>query len=265
MVRSRRTFLTTSAVATLGLIAGCSSSEEMDGSDHSDGDDTTTTTTEVTTEPTNTPTMTETTTTTEPTTTTTPEGSAEVSIESSELQKRETSYDTEAYVLATIVNNGNQISGELSVKGRFYDEDDNLLDSTTESLPYLKPGETWSCYIKYLDDGEAVKSHKIDGEYDTEAPRMEIDGLNVTDTSMNKGSYDATITGTIENELEEDADYLAAVARFWKDDVILASGLDNITDVPAGENWSFEASYMGYGERWEDATDYDVIPELSIY
>lgn len=236
----------------------------MDGSDHTDGGDDTTTT-EPTTEPTNTPTMTATTSTTATTTTTTTsEESIDVSIQSSELQKTETSYDTKAYVLATIVNEGNAISGELSVKGRFYDSDDNLLDSTTGSLPYLKPGETWSCYLPYLDDGEAVESHKIDGEYDTEAPRMEVDGLTVTDASMNKGSYDASVTGTIENELEEDADYLAAVARFWKDDVILANGLDNITDVPAGENWSFEATYMGYGERWKDATDYDVIPELTI-
>lgn len=250
----------------------------MDGSDHNEtttGGTTETTamkteTTEMKTEPTNTPTMTATTTatstsTTTSTTTSTPASEANVSIESSKLEKKETSYDTEAYILATIVNKGNSISGELMIEGRFYDTDDNLLDSTTETLPYLKPGEKWVSYVPYLDDGEKVKSHKIDGEYEEEPPRLEVEGLSVTDTNMSKGSYDAKVTGTIENSLQEDADYLGALARFWRDDVILSGGLDNITDVPAGENWSFEASYMGYGDRWEDATDFDVIPELTIF
>lgn len=262
MERSRRKFLAASATTTIGLLAGCSGSEEMEGSDHSDSSGTTVT--ETTTEPTNTPTMTPTTT-TAATTASTSDSEMDISIEESKLEKEETSYRTNAYILATIVNNGDGISGELTVKGRFYDGDDNLLDSTTGSLPYLKPGETWVARIPYLDDGEQVKSHKFDGEYGREPPRMDVEGLSITDASLNKGSHDATVTGTIENQLEEDIDYLGAVARFWKDDTILAGGLDNISDVPAGENWSFEASYMGYGERWEDANDFDVIPEITIY
>lgn len=237
----------------------------MEGSDHSETtDDGTTATTEMKTEPTSTPTMTPTTTAT-PTATSAPASEADVSIESSKLKKKETSIGTDAYILGTIANKGDGISGALTVKGRFYDKDDNLLDSTTGTLPYLKPGEKWVAHIPFLDDGEKVKSHKFDGEYEREPPRLEIEGLSVTDTSLNKGSYGAKIAGTIKNSLEEDADYLGARARFWKDDVILAGGLDNITDVPAGENWSFEASYSGYGERWKDANDFDVIPELTIY
>lgn len=242
----------------------------MDGSDHTDGTSGGSTT-ETTTEPTNTPTMTPTTTvastaTTQTTTsTTTTSSGADVSIEGSKLEKKETTYDTRAYILATITNEGDGISGELSVKGRFYDADDNLLDSTTGSLPYLKPGETWTSYLPYLDDGTKVKSHKIDGEYGTEAPRLEVEGLSVTNTKLTEGSVSANVTGTIENDLEEKADYLGAIARFWRDDVIVSGGLDNITDVPAGENWSFEAGYMGYGDRWKEANDYDVIPELTMY
>lgn len=236
------------------------------------------TTTEMTVEPTNTPTMTPTTTaspktatttatsTTATTSTTTAAASGmEVSIESSTLEKEETSIGTDAYALATIVNTGDSVSGELTVEGRFYDGDDNLLGSTTATLPYLNPGETWVSHVPYLDDGEAVKGHEVDGEYGREPPRLEIDGLTVSDTSLSKDSVSAAVSGTIENELEDDANYLGARARFWQDDVILGGGLDNITDVPAGEDWSFEATYMGYGERWKDANDYDVIPELTIY
>ncbi|WP_115864111.1 FxLYD domain-containing protein [Halorussus litoreus] len=288
MERSRRKFLLASTATTVGLLAGCSGSEEMEETDPTE-----TTTdrsmagttggeaaTETTREPTNTPTMTPTTTvsptatatstaaaTSTPTTTATTTAASEstISIENSTLEKQESSYRTEAYALGTVVNGGSGVSGQLSLEARFYDDEDNLLDSTTGTLPYLKPGETWVGYLPYLDDGEAVKSHEIDGEYETEPPKLEVDGVSVADASMSKTEYDATVTGTVENSLDEDVDYLGALARFWRDDVILAGGLDNITDVPAGENWSFEASYMGYGERWEGANDFDVIPEVSIF
>ncbi|WEL26502.1 FxLYD domain-containing protein [Haloferax volcanii] len=269
MNRGRRKFLLTGALAVSSLLAGCTESEEIEGGDHS-GDNRDTNTPTMTTEPTNTPTMTPTSTTTStatptPTPTRTPEKEPSISIESSELKKRETSYQTEAYIIATIKNNGNGASGEIRAKGRFYDENDNLLDSTSTSLHYLKPGEVWECYLPYFDDGNKVKSHTLDGDFETVAPRFEIDGLSVADTKLNKGDYSATITGTIKNNLTEDADFLRALARFWRDDKILANGLANITDVPAGENWSFEADYMGYGSRWEDANGHDVVPEVTIY
>lgn len=259
MEQNRRKFLLASATTTAGLLAGCSSEgdEKMKGGDHN-----TRNTSGGSTKPADTE-MTETTEATE--TTTTQSSKADVQIKSSKLKTKETSYRTEAYILGTIVNKGKGTSGELTVKGRFYDKDDNLLDSTTGSLHYLKPGETWQCYIPYFDDGEKVESHKIDGEVSTNAPKMSVSDLKVTDTKLNKSDFGASITGTIENDLDEKADYLAALGRFWKDDVIISGGLDNITDVPAGENWSFEANYMGYGDRWKDATKFDVIPEVSNY
>lgn len=266
MEPSRRRFMTSSAGAAFALLAGCSGTEEMEGGDHNDGSSGggASTTVETTVEPTNTPTMTPTSTPTA-TSTPTPEKEANVTIENSKLQKKKSSYRTEAYILGTIVNKGNGVSGEVTVKGRFYDENDNLLDSSIGTLHYLKPGETWVCYIPYLDDGAKVKSHKIDGEYSQETPRLEVPGLKVKDTKFEKGDISATVTGTIENDLEKDADYLGVLTRFWKDDVVIAGGLDNISDVPAGENWSFEANYGGYGDRWKNATDYDVIPDLTIY
>lgn len=257
----RRRFLALSGVAVAGL-AGCTgANEEMEGGDHNNGGDekspssTSSTTTTKTTD-----TVTETT-----TATSTPEPQATVAIENSELQTKELSYRTEAYVIATIVNDGRGISGELTAKARFYDENENLLDDTTASLPYLKPGETWKAYLPYLDDGENVESHKVDGEFRSETLNLEPDGVSIRDTKLQKGDYDASVVGTLVNDLEETADYFAAHVRFWREDVILAAGLDNQTSVPAGENWSFEASYTGYGDRWKEATDFDAVPEVTIY
>ena len=259
-IMDRRQFLAISGISIAGL-AGCTGgNEEMEGGDHNSGGDsenpstTSTTTSDTTSTPTETSTA-----------TSTPEPEANVAIKNSELQTKETSYRTEAYVIATIVNKGQGISGEVTAKARFYDESENLLDDMTASLPYLKPGETWKAYLPYLDDGQKVKSHKIDGEFKSETPNLEPDGVSIQDTKLQKGDYDASVTGTLVNNLEETANYFAAHVRFWKDDVILAAGLDNQTDIPAGENWSFEAGYTGYGDRWKEATDFDAVPEVTIY
>ena len=259
MQRDRRTFLTV-ATGALGLIAGCSSgNQDVEGGDHNTDsggsaapETTRTTTTDRTTESTTTEETTE-------------SAKADISIKDSQLQKQDGSFRTEASIIGTIVNQGDGISGEISLTGRFYDSDGNLLDSTSTHLPYLKPGERWKCHIPYLDDGSKVASQKLDGKFKTESIQLEVDGLSVTDTSLKKDDYGATVAGTIVNNLEEEADYLAAISRFWKDDLILCGGLANITDVPAGENWSFESDSTGYGERASKATDYDVIPELTIY
>jgi hypothetical protein len=254
------------AGASIAGVSGCSaSSEEMEGGDHStqaSGSNGGSDGTPATAEPTNTPTMTPKSTATP---TSTPESTARVAIKDSKLKTRETSYQTEAFVVARIVNEGQGLSGAVRVKARFYDEDDNLLDDITGSLPYMKPGETWEAHLPYLDDGSKVKSHKIDGEFETEVPNLDPDGVSVKTADMQKTDIDAKVTGVIANDLEENADYFAAHARFWKDDVLLSAGLDNQTDVPAGENWSFEAGYMGYDERWKDANDFDVVPEVTTY
>lgn len=277
---NRRQFLIASGASFAGLFAGCQGTEKM-GTD-----------TGMTAEPTNTPTMTPRgttasggsptatpstgstptdtpdptpTATATPTATPTPAPNTGVNITDSQLQKEKTSYDTTASVVATVENQGSDVAGQLQVEARFYNDSDELLGTNVGVLHHLKPGETWECYVPYLDDGSDVKSHEVDGEYSTEAPRLAFDDLAVTDTSLQKGEYGASVTGTVENDLDQEADYLAANARFWRGDVILANGLDNVTDVPAGQDWSFEARYMGYGDRWEDADDYDVVPGLTIY
>lgn len=262
---TRRRFLITGATTTLAALAGCSTEEPVEGGDHNDNDGGGGAPSNTVTEgPTNTPTMTPAETAT-PIPSPTPEGESNITIQSSALKVEEDSYDSTAYILATVKNTGTAPSGGVTLKGRFYDSSDNLLDDTTGSMHYLKPGEVWEAYLPFLDDAEKVESHKIDGEFETEPPRLEVEGLTVTDAQMQKGSYDASVVGTIQNEKQEAIDYLGAHARFWRGDVLIAPGLDNITDVPAGENWSFEASYFGYGDRWKDADNFDIVPVAQIY
>jgi hypothetical protein len=266
----RRQYLVLAGGAVTGL-SGCSSGDEpVEGGDHnttgSRREDE-----ETTAESTNTPTATETiaeptnTATATPTSTTTQAAEAVVAITDSKLATRETALGMEAYVIATFENEGERTSGEVSATARFYDDNENLLGDVIDTLPYLKPDETWKVYLPYLDDGAEVKSHKIDGEYQPQTPNIRPDGVKITNATMEKEEYDAVVSGVLENHLEETADYFAAKARFWRDGVILAGGLDNQTDIPAGENWAFEATYSGYGDRWKEATDFDVIPEVTIF
>lgn len=269
MNHTRRNFLLTGTSTAIAALAGCSTKEEpVEGGDHntdnSGGAGGEAQTDTITESPTNTPTMTPTETTT-PTATPTPEGESEITIQSSSLKVEESSYNSTAYILATIENTGTATSGEVRLTGRFYDSDENLLDDTTGNMHYMKPDEVWEAYLPYLDDAEKVDSHKIDGEFKTETPRLDVDGLTITDAEMQKGSHDASVVGTVQNDKDEAIDYLGAHARFWSGDVLIAPGIDNISDVPAGENWSFDASYFGYSERWEDADNFDVVPIARIY
>lgn len=255
----RRYFLTLTGVSLAG-IAGCTgASTQMEGSDHSSGgsNDGSTITDAIITD--------STTTQTSSASTRTPASTANVVIESSELQTEETSFRTEAYVIAVVVNKGQVVSGQVSAKARFYDARENLLSDTMATLPYLKPGETWEVYLPYLDDGEKVKSHRIDGDFERESFQLETAGVSIKNAELQKGDYSASVTGVLVNELDEPADYFATHARLWRNDVIIGGALDNQLDIPAGENWSFEALYSGYGDRWKDATDFDVVPEAVSY
>ena len=242
-------------------IAGCSGgTEDVEGGDHSSPAPTATSasTNDPTTTPTESATPTE-------TATSTPSVAPAVSIADSAFERKEGDYQTEAFALVTFTNEGSGTAGEVRTTVRFYDDDDNLVDDTIATLPYLKSGETWKAKVPYLGDGSEVVSHKVDGEFERKPPRLNPDGVSTTDTKLSMDDFGVKVTGVMVNELDEMADYVAAHARFWNGDTIIGGGLDNQTEVPAGENWKFESSWTGYGDWYENASDFDVALEVTIY
>lgn len=248
-----------SKVAAIGLaaIAGCADgTQTVDGGDGQGNSPTVTATDASGDGSTGTPTA---------TSSPTP-GSASISIASHELSKVDTSYSTEAYVFADVVNDGKSTSGEISLTARFYDRDDNLLGNSSAYLVRLKPGETWKAAIWYLGDGKEVESHEIEGEFVEQSPNFSPDGVELTSSELSKTSDEATITGTIQNKTGDIVNYIEAHGLFYGDETaILGADWVNQSDIPDGDSWKFETAMSNQLGRVEKVNKHDVAFTISTY
>lgn len=264
----RRTFLMVTSASLVGL-AGCASDEPEQVGDN-------TTTTEVTTtasdaggdgdqtDSTETETEMETETETE---TETPTGEASVSIESKELVVNEGEYSTDVYVAAKIVNSGEAPSGTIRLSAEWYDAEGNYLDNTGATLRTLGAGETWAARVyAYSTDAEKIEDFELSGEFASESPDFSPNGLEVTESELKVGERDAAVTGGVENQRGEKVDYIQAIAKFYDaDGVVLGTGRDNVTGVPADRTWSFEASWLGRSDRFGEIEDYQLVISDSVF
>lgn len=193
-------------------------------------------------------------------------GASAVSIASDELKKIDTDYSTEAFAFADVVNKGDAASGEITLKARFYDSEDNLLGDNSAYLVRLAPSETWKAAIWFLGEGEKVERLEVEGEYVEEAPNFTPDGIELTGSELSKGSNEATITGTLKNDRGEEVSYLEAHGLFYADETtILASDWTNQTEIPDGDTWKFEVRMGNTGGRVKDVASHKVVYTLSSY
>lgn len=264
----RRQFAKATA-GTLGIVAAAGCTEDgtqtVGGGDDG-GADPTATATDAGDAAEDEPTDTETDSPTESETESPTPSSANISIASDELEKVETSYSTEAYVFADVVNEGEVVSGEIALTARFYDADENLLDDGSARLIRLKPGETWKAAIWFLGEGEEVESYEVEGEYVEKAPNFAPDGIELTGSKLSKSSDEAIITGTLQNNTGDEVSYIEAHGLFYADETtILASDYRNQTDVPDGDTWKFETKIRNQIGRVEEVTGHDVAFTISNY
>ncbi|PSP72737.1 hypothetical protein BRC86_11645 [Halobacteriales archaeon QS_3_64_16] len=153
--QSRRRFFDAITGAT-ALLAGCSGSDSASNdSGGTEATQTQTTQTQTTTERsngTNTTTSTETNTTVETQTSTTPAGGGEGNLEvlESELLIDEGQYTTDIAMTGLIENTGSGTLRVPEIDVRFYNESDSVLDSTSESIAFLEPGDQWDIWSSYL-------------------------------------------------------------------------------------------------------------------
>lgn len=172
-------------------------------------------------------------------------GEANPEISGHELTVSEGQYSTEAYVEATVENTGDASSGNIQLTVDWYDTDENYLDNSSSVLVSLGAGETWEARIPYIGSNAAdVDSYEINGEF-AERSGDEPDHLTPNDVEMEVSEDEAIVTGTIENTSDATEGYVAAVAKFYDGDgVVLGDNYTNVTDLPAGESWSFEITWF---------------------
>jgi hypothetical protein len=255
--QSRRRFLG-AITGTTALLAGCSGSDSA--SNDSSGTQTTQTrTTTGGSNGTNTATSTETNTTAETQTSATPAGGGEGNLEvlESELSIDEGQYTTDIAMTGLLENTGSGTLRVPEIGVRFYNDSDSVLDSTSESIAFLKPGDRWDVRSSYLQE-EAPATGEI-SITSTEVFQTELglpDPLELTEENLETGT-DPTIEATIENTSQDSLD-VSAFAVFYADETIaLGDGLDSLSGLAGGESWSVTLeSLITPEERAERVSDY---------
>lgn len=245
----RRTFFTTAALAAL---AGCTSSEDETEDVETPTDDETETDSGEGSEDTETETETE-------ETTEESGGEAAIEIVEHELVVNEKDYTTDVYVAATVENTGDAASGMITLTADWYDDSGNYLDNDEWHLQTLAPGETWAARVYYLGgDGEQIADYEFDGEFQTSPPPAP-EGLEVASSELQVAEDEAVVRGEVENTRDDTVDYVEAVGKIYDSDgVVLDDAWTNVTDLPAGETWSFEVSWRGR-DRTSEAADHTTI------
>lgn len=255
----RRTLLASGGVALSTLFAGCSSddtddTEEMDGGTRDDDENGNenesggngTTTTEST-------------------------GTADLEIIDHELVVEEEQFSTTVYVEATVENSGSAPSGTVELQADWYDSDGNYLNNDTGRLTSLGDGETWAARVYYLGtNAESIADYEIEGEFSEDAYEP-AENLTLVDSSMNVtkdslGEDQLAIEGEVRNESDDDQDYVEAVAKVYgSDGNVLGDEYTNVTDLRAGETWSFSFDYFSQdvNDRAGEAAEHEILLKSS--
>lgn len=166
---------------------------------------------------------------------------------------------TDVYVTAIIENTGDAPSGLVELNVEWYDSNGDYRNNDSVYLQSLAAGERWAAQVPYIGrHAESLQAYDIGGEYDTEPPSFDPDGLDLIEHEMQRGEDSARITGRVANNTGDTADYVQAIGTVYDSDgLVLGDALTNVTNVPAGETWAFEITWYGYG-RTSEARDHAV-------
>lgn len=186
-------------------------------------------------------------------------GEPDIVIQDHELAVDEGEFSTDVYVAATIENAGSAPSGAVELTADWYDADGNYVDNDKAFLQSLGARERWAARVYHLgSDSERVDGYEFAGQFQTNPPEMDPEGLDVRETSMNVGEDEAVVRGRVTNDRSSAASYVQATAKIYDaDDVVLDDVWTNVTDVPSGETWAFDVSWRGR-DRVAEAADHAV-------
>lgn len=236
------------ALGVLGL-AGCAETEDGDQGDSPTDQPSPTPTNTVTETPTESATETETQTETETETPTeteteTPAGSPDVAVAQSELVVDDSGAFRTVYVAATLTNEGDGDTGQITLQVDWYDADGNFLDNSTAYLQHLAAGETWLARVTALGNEDQIEDFELTTEVEEEPPQQPT-GAELLDSEMQIGEDTVTITGHVENQREETMGYLEAIGKLYDaEDNVLSSEWTNQADVPPGTTWEFTIEWI---------------------
>ena len=192
-------------------------------------------------------------------------GSDAVEIANSEIVEG----DMETGVVAEVTNTGDTRLAYVEIEAIFRNDAGDVLDSDFTNVVGLEGGQTWEAYISYLGE-ESVAEAEVNvadttaGELESPPKGVKLVEDNLEPPEDEFGS--AKVVGRAKNGSDSTVDYLQAAVSFVAENGnLLGSGSDNITNLPAGETWKFEAEYLAIApDKPSEPDDYTVTLTTSI-
>jgi hypothetical protein len=192
-------------------------------------------------------------------------GSDAVKIANSEVVEG----DFETGVVADVTNTGDTRLAYVEIEAIFRNDAGDVLDSDFTNVVGLEGGQTWEAYISYLGE-ESVAEAEVNvadttaGELESPPKGVKLVEDNLEPPEDEFGS--AKVVGRAKNGSDSTVDYLQAAVSFVAENGnLLGSGSDNITNLPAGETWKFEAEYLAIApDKPSEPDDYTVTLTTSI-
>lgn len=253
---NRRRFLAASTTIGATLLAGCTSSGG------SGADPTTAPTPPRTAEPTTVRTTSQET--TEPTTA---EQVADATVTDSTLEVTEGQHRTTAAVTGTIENTGNVPLLTCNALAKFYNEDDELLNSNGWQIMGLLPGETWVPWLQYFGDGSKVERATFDVDRTSTARSENIysggSSFRVEESNVEVPVDDGAMprfTANVRNETGSEVARVRFIGKVYDDaGRVLANGTQVVTAFGPGEVWDVEAAINMGGDRGDRISNHEVL------
>ena len=177
----------------------------------------------------------------------------------------EENFTTDTFVEATVENAGGAPSGRIDIEVGWYDADDNYLGDDRASLQTLGPGETWAAQVRHLGgDDDTIADYELEVEVDDDPPTA-ADDLVLEESEMRTTEDEVEIEGIIANETGDEVSYIEVIALIYDENcVVLGDEWTNETDVPAGESWAFDMTWLDR-RRAEAAAAHRIVVTDSVF
>ncbi|MFB6236226.1 MAG: FxLYD domain-containing protein [Halopenitus sp.] len=186
-------------------------------------------------------------------------------IEEEEFVVDESGDQPAPYVTATIVNRGDGASGPVQLVVRWYDADGNFLyeddgrpalESQSELIS-LDAGETWRPRVYAINERSEIADAEIEVDAEGE-PLSPEDNVEVLGSELQVNGTTVTITGQVRNTSGKELLSVSVYSKIYdSDDVVLAGGHDQETDIPTDATWEFEIQWDAR-DRVDRVDDHEV-------
>lgn len=189
-------------------------------------------------------------------------GTGSASIGSSEFTKVTDAGVSTAAMTGEVTASGGRLQS-LELQARFRNDAGDLLSTESAYFQGLDDGQTWLFYVPYLGDAAAATDGEVEVAEAVAGPAPPTPTAEVIESNLQQPSDQftgPTVTARVENTGDGTLAYLEARVKFLTGDgAALSSNYTNVTELPAGEVWSFSLEQLTFSaDDRPAAEDYEI-------